>query len=209
MSVKNQHFIPQVYLKHWNVNGAEQVYCYKKGNLSEAVPKNISKILCQSHTYTIGYDDCFFIDFLPEAKKDFSNQLERILREYSAVAYFDGKEIKDFYTSNSFVFSRGGVCLLCSFFAASSCARMDGFFVFAARDFLAFGAFSSALTAAARSVREICSPAFALASNSPKEGALFSTLSIIFSFCSVESSAVRSGFSRKNSGTCWKPTLSQ
>lgn len=99
MSVKNQHFIPQVYLKHWNVNGAEQVYCYKKGNLSEAVPKNISKILCQSHTYTIGYDDCFFIDFLPEAKKDFSNQLERILREYSAVAYFDGKEIKDFYAA--------------------------------------------------------------------------------------------------------------
>ena len=33
--------------------------------------------------------------------------------------------------------------------------------------------------------------------------------SIMFSFCSVESSAVRSGFSRKNSGTCWKPTLSQ
>ena len=113
------------------------------------------------------------------------------------------------YTSNSFVFSRGGDCLLCSFFAASSCARMDGFFGFAARDFLAFGAFSSALTAAARSVREICSPAFAFASNSPREGALFNTPSIMFSFCSVESSAVRSGFSRKNSGTCWKPTLSQ
>ena len=56
MSVKNQHFIPQVYLKQWNVNGAGQVYCYKKENLSEAVPKNISKILSQSHTYTIGYD---------------------------------------------------------------------------------------------------------------------------------------------------------
>ena len=51
--------------------------------------------------------------------------------------------------------------------------------------------------------------AAALASNSPREGVLFSTPSIIFSFCSVESSAVRSGFSRKNSGTCWKPTLSQ
>lgn len=31
------------------------------------------------------------------------------------------------YTSNSFVSSRGGVCLLCSFFAASSCARMPPF----------------------------------------------------------------------------------
>ena len=40
---------------------------------------------------------------------------------------------------------------------------MEGFFGLAVRDFLAFGAFSSALTAAARSVREICSPAFALA----------------------------------------------
>lgn len=99
MSVKNQHFIPQVYLKQWNVNGAGQVYCYKKENLSKAVPKNISKILCQSHTYTIGYDDCFFIDFLPEAKKDFSKQLESILKEYSAVAYFDGEEIKDFYAA--------------------------------------------------------------------------------------------------------------
>ena len=102
-------------------------------------------------------------------------------------------------TSISFVFSRGGVCLLCSFFAASNCARMDGFFGLAVRDFLAFGAFSSFLTAAARSVKEICSPAFALASNSPREGALFRTPSIMFSFCSVESSAVRSGFSRKNS----------
>ena len=74
-------------------------------------------------------------------------------------------------TSNSFVFSRGCVCLLCSFFAASSCARMDGFFDLAVRDFFAFGAFSSALTAAARSVREICSPAFAFASNSPRDGA--------------------------------------
>lgn len=104
MSVKNQHFIPQVYLKQWNVNGAGQVYCYKKENLSEAVPKNISKILCQSHTYTIGYDDCFFIDFLTEAKKDFSKQLESILKEYSAVAYFDGKEIKDFYAAIDYLY---------------------------------------------------------------------------------------------------------
>ena len=52
--------------------------------------------------------------------------------------------------------------MLCSFFAASSCTRMDSFFGLAVRDFLAFGAFSSALTAAARSVREICSPAFPL-----------------------------------------------
>ena len=104
MSVKNQHFIPQVYLKQWNVNGAGQVYCYKKENLSEAVPKNISKILCQSHTYTIGYDDCFFIGFLTEAKKDFSKQLESILKEYSAVAYFDGKEIKDFYAAIDYLY---------------------------------------------------------------------------------------------------------
>ena len=90
-------------------------------------------------------------------------------------------------------------------FAASSCTRMDGFFGFAARNFLVFGAFSSALTAAAMSVREICSPAFALASNSPREGALFNTPSIIFSFCSVESSAVRSGFSRKTPAPAGSP----
>ena len=86
----------------------------------------------------------------------------------------------------------------------------DGWlFRFGCAGLLGFRCLFFVLNCGARSVREICSPTFALASNSPREGALFSTPSIMFSFCSVESSAVRRGFSRKNSGTCWKPTLSQ
>lgn len=49
MSVKNQHFIPQVYLKHWNVNGAEQVYCYKK----ETCLKLFQKIFQKSYVSLI------------------------------------------------------------------------------------------------------------------------------------------------------------
>ena len=57
---------------------------------------------------------------------------------------------------------------------------MDGFFDLAVLDFFAFVAFSSALTAAARSVREICSPAFAFASNSPRDFALFAVGNVVF-----------------------------
>ena len=60
-----------------------------------------------------------------------------------------------------------------------SCARMDGFFCFCVVFRVCLGFLASALAASATSKREICSPAFALASSSSIDGALFIMPSIM------------------------------
>ena len=82
-------------------------------------------------------------------------------------------------------------CFLGSFFAFSlsslSCFRIEGlrpgFWGLLLAVALSF------LIASARSIREICSPAFTFASSSSTDGVLFICPSIIFAFCSVDCSA--------------------
>ncbi len=83
------------------------------------------------------------------------------------------------HTSISFDFSRAGGLFFCSSLAAASCARMDGFFYFCVVFRVCLGFLASALAASATSKREICSPAFALASSSSIDGALFIMPSIM------------------------------
>ena len=81
----------------------------------------------------------------------------------------------------------------CAFsLSALSCARIEGFF----SGFAPLPRSLSALTALARSTREICSPAFTFASSSSTVGVLLMIPSIMFPFCSVVCSAVFKGLSR-------------
>ena len=83
------------------------------------------------------------------------------------------------HTSNSFDFSRcGGFFLL--FLLGGFELRPDGrLFLFLRRARGMLGLLASALAASATSKREICSPAFALASSSLMVGALFRVPSIM------------------------------
>lgn len=110
-------------------------------------------------------------------------------------AYFEktqrcGESVADFMKAANYICF---AFFFCAFsLSALSCARIEGFF----SGFAPLPRSLSALTALARSTREICSPAFTFASSSSTVGVLLMIPSIMFPFCSMVCSAVFKGLSR-------------
>lgn len=90
MGKGNQHFVPRVYLKRWSPQGNNNVFYYKKPDLSIGQPRNVATILYGRHTYTITMDSYYVIDYMPEVKLDFSKQIADILKSYNVVAFCNG-----------------------------------------------------------------------------------------------------------------------
>lgn len=93
MATRDQHFVPRVYLRRWSHNGSEQVYHFLKQDLSVGEPRNVSSILFERHTYTITFRDYFLLDYMPFVKDDFAVQIEKILDDYAAIAFYNGQEL--------------------------------------------------------------------------------------------------------------------
>lgn len=100
MATKNQHYVPQVYVKAWettvySIREPQKpfigVYHYKKSNLEIGDGRNKSTILANNHTYTIGYDYAFLMSKCPEIKKDFVAKIQSTLRERKVTAKYNGK----------------------------------------------------------------------------------------------------------------------
>lgn len=98
MATKNQHYVPQVYVKAWettvySISEPKKpfvgVYYFNKNNLELGDGRNKSTILANNHTYTIGYDYAFLIPKCPEIKKDFVVKIQSILRERKVVAKYN------------------------------------------------------------------------------------------------------------------------
>ena len=93
MAKAKQHFVPCVYLKRWSPNCTESVYFFDKHTLVTDTPRNVTKILYNRHTYTICFEDLFVLNYMPEIKKDFAEQVIRILEQYQAVAFLPNGEM--------------------------------------------------------------------------------------------------------------------
>lgn len=104
MATKNQHYVPQVYIKAWettvySINEPKKpftgVYYYKKGNLSIGDGRNKSTILANNHTYTIGYKYTFLMSKCPVLKQDFVSKIQSILKERKVIAKYDIKTLRN------------------------------------------------------------------------------------------------------------------
>lgn len=102
MATKNQHYVPQVYIKAWETTVYSirepkkpftGVYYYKKNNLSIGDGRNKSTILANNHTYTIGYDYAFLMPKCPALKQDFVSKIQSILKERKVIAKYDTKTL--------------------------------------------------------------------------------------------------------------------
>jgi len=102
MATKNQHYVPQVYVKAWETTVCSirepqkpftGVYYYEKSNLEIGEGRNKSTILANNHTYTIGYDYAFLMPKCPEIKKDFVTKIQDILRERKVTAKYNAKAL--------------------------------------------------------------------------------------------------------------------
>lgn len=100
MATKNQHYVPQVYIKAWETTvysirepkkPFSGVYYYKKNDLSIGDGRNKSTILANNHTYTIGYDYAFLMKKCPVLRKEFVGKIQSILKERKVIAKYDMK----------------------------------------------------------------------------------------------------------------------
>lgn len=99
---KNQHFVPQVYLKAWETtvyslkeptkpfNG---VYKYTKHDLILGDGCNKNNILAKNHTYTIDGNFLFLIKDLPEVEKEFLSKLKDIISRRKIKCFYKDKEL--------------------------------------------------------------------------------------------------------------------
>lgn len=103
MATKNQHFVPQVYLKAWettvfSINEPTKpfngVYKYSKYSLSLGDGCNKKNLLSSNHTYTIDEEQWFLLNSCPEIKKEFLFKLKAILSKRSITVYCNGIKLK-------------------------------------------------------------------------------------------------------------------
>lgn len=83
MSKKRQHFVPQAYLKSWDISSgtkSHQVYVYldksTNGQLS-----NIDKVLWKPNLYTVNYDYSFIFPYCHLIKMDFCEKIAQLMKE--------------------------------------------------------------------------------------------------------------------------------
>lgn len=101
MSVRRQHFVPQVYLKNWETamsdkNGRRQysgIYYYEKNKLEKGVSRNKDSILWEPRLYNVDYELSFMMRSYPEIEKDFIKQLKSKLDSRGVNAYYKGNSL--------------------------------------------------------------------------------------------------------------------
>lgn len=103
MATKNQHFVPQVYLKAWETtvfsikeptkpfNG---VYKYSKQSLSLGDGCNKKNLLSSNHTYTIDEEQLFLLNSCPEIKTEFLTKLKEILSKRNITVYCNDTRLR-------------------------------------------------------------------------------------------------------------------
>lgn len=103
MTVKWQHYVPQVYLKAWETQVVSKkepnkpfrgIYYFEKVDLSTGDGRNKDSVLCASRIYTIKYNLSFIIPSCPMIEKDYIKQIEEKLNDRGVHAYFEGKKLK-------------------------------------------------------------------------------------------------------------------
>lgn len=96
MAIRNQHFVPRVYLKPWEgtVYSKKEpqkliqgVYLFPKKDLSNGDGISRDKILCANHIYTINYKSSFIG---PKVQSYFAKKIFDILSERKVSAFYNG-----------------------------------------------------------------------------------------------------------------------
>lgn len=104
MATRFQHYVPQVYLRAWKNSGYDEtkgkaknkgLYYYPKKDLRKGEPRNTNSILAKYHTYTVNYKYSFVFNEMPEIAKDYGKKIIEVLDKHNAVAFYDGKELKN------------------------------------------------------------------------------------------------------------------
>lgn len=99
---KEQHYVPQVYLKAWEttVYSIKEpkkpflgVYHYDKTQLVTGNGRNRNTILVNHNTYTIDYDHVFISTKCPKIKADMIEQIHSILSQRKIIANYKGNDI--------------------------------------------------------------------------------------------------------------------
>lgn len=103
MSTKNQHFVPQVYLKAWETTvfsikeptkPFQGVYHFEKNNLIVGNGRNKENLLSNNHTYTIDFQGFFLMKKHSFVRKEFLEKLKNILTDRKVDVYIDSKKVK-------------------------------------------------------------------------------------------------------------------
>lgn len=104
MTVKRQHYVPQVYLKNWETRVSSKseprkyfqgIYYYEKDDLETGDGKNKNSVLWESRLYSIDYKLSFIIPSCPIIEKDYIAQIDAKLASRGVDAYFNGEVLKD------------------------------------------------------------------------------------------------------------------
>lgn len=103
MATKNQHYVPQVYLKSWEntvysisepSKPFQGVYHFEKNNLIVGNGRNKEKLLANNHTYTIDFQGFFLMKKHSFVRKEFLEKLKKILTDRKVDVYIDSKKVK-------------------------------------------------------------------------------------------------------------------
>lgn len=103
MSVKRQHYVPQVYLKAWETMVAckqtpnryfDGIYYYEKSDLETGNGKNKDSVLWKPRIYTVNYDLSFIIPSCQKTQEDYIRQVAEKLKTRKVNAYYNGKVLE-------------------------------------------------------------------------------------------------------------------
>lgn len=90
MPLKNQHYVPRVYLKSWETTVYSKrepnkpfqgVYKFENNDFETGDGITKENVLSQNHTYTIDFQHTFIIPFCPQVRDDFGAKIDAILKQ--------------------------------------------------------------------------------------------------------------------------------
>lgn len=82
-NTKRQHFVPQAYLKSWDISPGtktHQIYVYSDKNI-DGQPFNTDSVLWKPHLYTVNYDYSFIFPKSHLIKLDFCKKIDQLMKK--------------------------------------------------------------------------------------------------------------------------------
>lgn len=100
MATKNQHYVPQAYLRAWETKVASKnepnrqfdgVYYFQKSSLEKGNGLTTEKVLSTSHTYTIKSDIIQYLLGYEEIKKEYLSKINEIFTSRDILPKYDNE----------------------------------------------------------------------------------------------------------------------